>query len=221
MASRWLGHSAHHFKPVLLEKLLAMVGSLVALYCDTSSDRRARCKHQRAVPTAWLVCLIVQTHLLPSIRVCAAYTVSISCHMLSCARTGFVVFSFVFDHGYSKLARFDSVYATNNDQLRGRVLKLLQRLTKKTFHSATFVSGLTSCVLPYPFQKFFVLAACASWSSPEACRIASHRCTLNWLMICSSELRPQRSWSSCGSGLTIQRYPTHVYCTNRRGTLES
>ena len=96
MASRWLGHSAHHFKPVLLEKLLAMVGSLVALYCDISSDRRARCKHQRAVPTAWLVCLIVQTHLLPSIRVCAAYTVSISCHMLSCARTGFVVFSFVF-----------------------------------------------------------------------------------------------------------------------------
>ena len=53
------------------------------------------------------------------------------------------------DHGYSKLARFDSVYATNNDQLRGRVLKLLQRLTKKTFHSATIVSGLTSCVLLY------------------------------------------------------------------------
>lgn len=205
MASRWLGHSAHHFKPVLLEKLLAMVGSLVALYCDTSSDRRARCKHQRAVPTAWLVCLIVQTHLLPSIRVCAAYTVSISCHMLSCARTGFVVFSFVF---WSRILQACQVrQRLCNEQ---RPAKRPGVETASTFDEENFPLShicersykLCITVLLYLFQKFFV-AACASWSSPEACRIASHRCTLNWLMICSSELRPQR-WSSCGSGLTIR-----------------
>ena len=86
----------------LLEKVFAMVGSPVALYSDTSSDRRACCKHQRAVPTAWLVCLVVQTHLFNVYRLCAAYTVSISCHMLSCARIGFDILVWSSDHGYSQ-----------------------------------------------------------------------------------------------------------------------
>ena len=118
--------------------------------------------------------------------------------LLSSARTGFVVFGFVFWRilqagqvrqrlcNEQRPAKRPGVQTCWNCNVSRRKLQTEPHLC------ATF-GGLASCVS----QKFFVLAAwAASWSSPEACQIAWHRCTPNWPMICSSELRPQQNSSS-------------------------